>query len=133
MTLKEKIVKFSAEHPGCEYRDIASSVGCSLGTAYYHLNPDYAERHGNHARKRRSDYQRILQVEKGGKCLICGYSKCSFALEFHHLDPSTKGEAVLKSRSLEIARKEMEGCVLLCANCHREFHAGMIELPTGAP
>jgi hypothetical protein len=25
---------------------------------------------------------------KGGKCQICGYNKCTSALEFHHLDPS---------------------------------------------
>ena len=26
----------------------------------------------------------------GGKCKICGYSKYFGALDFHHLDPSTK-------------------------------------------
>lgn len=27
---------------------------------------------------------------KGGKCSVCGYSKCKGALEFHHLDPKEK-------------------------------------------
>lgn len=27
---------------------------------------------------------------KGGKCQICGYNKCTGALEFHHLDPTKK-------------------------------------------
>jgi hypothetical protein len=26
----------------------------------------------------------------GGKCSMCGYSKCLSALEFHHVEPSTK-------------------------------------------
>jgi hypothetical protein len=27
---------------------------------------------------------------KGGRCQICGYDRCTEALEFHHLDPTKK-------------------------------------------
>jgi predicted HNH restriction endonuclease len=26
------------------------------------------------------------------------------------------------------ARKEIQKCILVCANCHREIHAGLIDL-----
>lgn len=65
----------------------------------------------------------------GGKCLNCGYSKSLRALDFHHLDPSKK-EIRLDSRKLAGSSwkrilKEVEKCVLLCANCHREVHEEM--------
>jgi hypothetical protein len=27
---------------------------------------------------------------KGGRCILCGYDRCNAALEFHHLDKTTK-------------------------------------------
>ncbi len=64
--------------------------------------------------------------------MICGYSKCPGALDFHHRDPKKKdfGLAVKGlTRSWEKIQKEIDKCVLVCANCHREIHAGITQLP----
>jgi 5-methylcytosine-specific restriction endonuclease McrA len=62
---------------------------------------------------------------KGGKCCRCGYSKCTSALEFHHLDPAEKDFAI-SGRGCTISwkklEKELEKTILVCANCHREIH-----------
>ena len=62
----------------------------------------------------------------GGKCQVCGYDRCVEALEFHHVDPEEKafniGDRVT---SLEAILPELEKCVLVCANCHREIHCGL--------
>ena len=70
---------------------------------------------------------KIKLVEyKGGCCEKCGYNKCIEALEFHHIDESTKEFAVSGStKSLERQKKEADKCIMLCANCHRELHAGL--------
>lgn len=60
---------------------------------------------------------------KGGKCEHCGYGKYRGALEFHHVDPKSKDLKNFKSYSMERVLKELEKCILLCANCHREKHA----------
>lgn len=63
---------------------------------------------------------------KGGKCFICSYDKCIKALEFHHLDPTQKDFSISTiSKSFETVKSELDKCVLLCANCHREVHAGL--------
>ena len=63
---------------------------------------------------------------KGGSCEVCGYNKCVEALEFHHIDETTKEFAVSGStKSLERQMAEADKCVMLCANCHRELHAGL--------
>lgn len=62
----------------------------------------------------------------GGKCTSCGYNKNLAALEFHHIYPSTKEFAldlrVFSNLSDVKLNIELEKCVLLCANCHREVH-----------
>lgn len=61
---------------------------------------------------------------KGGKCSVCDYSKCISALEFHHSDPSSKDPRLFNKRtvSFETIKSELDKCILLCANCHREIH-----------
>lgn len=63
---------------------------------------------------------------KGGKCEICGYSRCLSALEFHHPNPIDK-EFNISDRisSFEAIQSELDKCHLLCANCHREVHDGL--------
>ncbi len=61
----------------------------------------------------------------GGGCCKCGYNKCDSALEFHHIDRSTKEHrpAKLLFGSWEKIVEELKKCILLCSNCHRELHA----------
>lgn len=65
----------------------------------------------------------------GGKCAICLYSKCSDALEFHHLDPNEKEFGFGRLKSWDVVCEELKKCVLLCSNCHREVHAGVVNIP----
>ena len=63
----------------------------------------------------------------GGSCQICGYDKCVAALEFHHRDPTKKDFAISRfnGTKIEKLKPELDKCALLCANCHRETHAGI--------
>ena len=79
--------------------------------------------------KYRQDIKRQLVEYKGGKCQICGYDKCQEALEFHHLDPNEKSFQISGgTKSFESLKPEVDKCVLLCANCHRELHAGLVQI-----
>ena len=76
---------------------------------------------------------KIKAVEyKGGKCEICSYNKCIEALEFHHKDSTKKDFGISKgpTRSWEKVKNEIDKCMLLCANCHREIH---VEERNGRP
>jgi len=84
------------------------------------------------AGRRRRVIKRTLVEEAGGRCLICGYSRCQRALQFHHLDPATKKFHLGHGghcRSLARSRAEASKCVLLCANCHAEVEAGIVGMP----
>ena len=82
--------------------------------------------------QRRRDKTKELLVEyKGGKCEICGYDRCIGALEFHHINPEEKEFGIGQkgyTRSIEKNKEEVDKCILVCANCHREIHEGLINL-----
>lgn len=66
---------------------------------------------------------------KGGKCFFCGYEKYSGALEFHHINPGEKEFNVNLGnlgKSWERIFAEVDKCVLICSNCHRELHGGLL-------
>jgi hypothetical protein len=69
----------------------------------------------------------------GGKCQCCGYDRAHSALAFHHLDPTIKdfgfGSIIARPQSWEKIVAELRKCILVCHNCHFEFHAGMLQLP----
>ena len=73
----------------------------------------------------------FLIKKAGGKCKICGYDKCSDAFELHHIDPATKlfsiGSANPKHMTWEEVVAEAEKCIMVCSNCHKEIHAGLID------
>lgn len=74
----------------------------------------------------------MLVEKKGGQCILCGYRKSVEALDFHHIDRSTKTFGIslnVLTRSWESIQKEAEKCILVCANCHREIHANLVQLP----
>lgn len=62
----------------------------------------------------------------GDVCQICGYHRSIHALEFHHINPEEKDFSFNKANSVawDIIQPELQKCVLLCANCHREVHDG---------
>jgi hypothetical protein len=76
---------------------------------------------------RHKKHKQILLSKFGGSCMRCGYNKTTSALCFHHLDPLTKSFTIFyeTSRKIEELLKESEKCILLCANCHAEIHAGL--------
>jgi hypothetical protein len=64
-------------------------------------------------------HKKNLVEYKGGKCEICGYSKCVAALEFHH-NTGVKNFGICEKLhySLPHLKSEADLCMLVCANCH---------------
>ena len=84
-------------------------------------------------KKRRKKIRQMSIEYKGGHCEFCGYDRCPEALEFHHLEYPEKDFGISDkwyTRSWERTKTELEKCLLLCANCHREVHSEL-QLPRG--
>lgn len=86
---------------------------------------------GKQSLDRQRNLKQVCIDYKGGECQECGYNKCNAALEFHHLDPNEKDfniSELKKTNFNEQIKSELDKCALLCSNCHREVHAGLIIL-----
>jgi hypothetical protein len=70
----------------------------------------------------------------GRVCSGCGRDGHQALFEFHHLDPSRKEFGITSDgipRRWERVVTELAKCVMLCANCHREVHAGVRQIDQG--
>jgi hypothetical protein len=79
------------------------------------------------AQKIRGERRKQALIDNaGGECILCGYSKNSAALCFHHRNPDDKlfGLDVrsCSNRSETVIIAEAKKCDLLCMNCHTEVH-----------
>lgn len=100
---------------------------CLEGRGYYRCKRCRSEQIVRHRRRLKS----ILVAEAGGKCMICGYDRNQAALQFHHLDPTTKRLEIGRGFGLALRalREEARKCVLLCSNCHAEVEDGATDIP----
>lgn len=91
-------------------------------TKYYRENKkDYPER----TRKKEKILKEIIQDRKK-ECSNCG-EKEKVCLDFHHLrDKKFNLAHGSKTGSITKVLEELEKCIVLCANCHRKLHAGLI-------
>ncbi len=85
----------------------------------------YAKQKHREQAKARGRKRKLMAVDYlGGRCNDCGGQFHPAIFEFHHENPEEKD--LDPSQALQMAwdnfKKELEKCVLLCANCHRYRH-----------
>lgn len=64
----------------------------------------------------------INKYKEAKGCSECGYNKHGVAIDFDHIDPTTKKFNIshrLALTTLTSLFREIRKCRLLCANCHR--------------
>lgn len=106
----------------CKKRFIPKSAAANLRTCCYNCMPEGIQ-------LTRGGFLAKIKEVRGGQCIRCGYNKCFKALEFHHLDPTQKDFTISNDHfKLKEAIEESKKCILLCSNCHKEFHAGLWSL-----
>lgn len=67
----------------------------------------------------------VSQIKKTLRCAKCGEGR-EYCLDFHHIDPNEKEDTIARMTSnnykLDVVLSEIKKCIVLCSNCHREFH-----------
>ncbi len=67
---------------------------------------------------------KVFGYKKNIGCQVCGYNKCSSALDFHHRSSEKKIIDVsrLTTSKWEDFLSEAKKCIVVCRNCHAEIH-----------
>lgn len=101
-----------------------------MNKAYTKCRKQDQERYQQVAKERYSaNVIRMREWKSARGCRLCSetFAQC---LDLHHLDPTVKDfnpcEAYCMSWDSFI--KEAAKCVVLCANCHRKVHAGVLTI-----
>ena len=87
-------------------------------------NPDWvAKRNIRNRDWHRAAKQRAVEY-MGSKCHDCLNVYPNYVYDFHHLDGDTKldNPSALLNKSWDRAKQELDKCIMVCANCHRERH-----------
>lgn len=88
-----------------------------------HPNKHHKQQSRQHQRTRKRNLKFIREYKLNHGCSNCGYKESSVALDFHHINPTTKLNSISRLAndcySLHKIKLEMKKCTILCANCHR--------------
>ena len=65
----------------------------------------------------------LNEYKASRSCKKCGENRF-YLLDFHHINPDEKDYGIARRAhtNLSTLMPEINKCVVLCANCHREFH-----------
>lgn len=70
-----------------------------------------------------------VQEKSKLKCANCPETEAA-CLDFHHVKGKDRaiGEGLHRGWNIERIKAEMRRCVVICSNCHRKLHAGLIKI-----
>jgi hypothetical protein len=86
------------------------------------------EKHKQRCKKYCRNYKLLCLEYKGGCCEHCGLEDIPDVYDFHHRNPAEKDFEISKKLSRQSTKldaeimRELDKCLLLCANCHRRIH-----------
>lgn len=66
----------------------------------------------------------FLEIKKTLSCKKCGENR-HWVLDFHHTNPAEKDTEIsnlLRYNNKQRILSELDKCIVLCANCHRDIH-----------
>lgn len=96
---------------------------------YYKMNIDYHKKYiiAQNIKRRIESLNKINSYKSSKGCKYC-IEKEPCCLEFHHLRDKFDdvSKMVQNGYSWKRIEKEISKCDLVCANCHRKIHAGLI-------
>lgn len=96
---------------------------CVRKTTLINYNKNKSKWNETTRKNKRLTRDKINKYKDSCCCLKCG-EKRNYVLDFHHLDPKIKDFQIAQgsAKGWKKILLEIDKCIILCSNCHREFH-----------
>ena len=110
------------------FQSICKQCLIKLNQDRYKTNKNKTQKQAQNACYKLRSITNDIKTKYG--CCVC-FEKTPCCLDFHHLDGDTKDNIVSNLVALKNKVKlieEINKCCVLCANCHRKYHNGLIKL-----
>ena len=95
-------------------------------------DPEYKKKHyANRQNRAKQNKKNLTDLKESISCSACDEYYPACCMDYHHLDPSIKEKGVsqmISGNSWKKIEEEISKCILVCANCHRKIHEGLITL-----
>lgn len=94
-----------------------------LDKEYYLSNATRRSSIRERAKRDKAEVKNFIKTYKEcHPCIKCGESRCH-VLDFHHINNDKEKEvSSITTWGLKRVQAEISKCVVLCSNCHRDFH-----------
>lgn len=106
---------------GKGYQHLCKECRSKWFKEHYQKNKDYYLKRNKEAIRKTREW--FIDYKSTLSCSVCGENHPA-CLDFHHTDPKQKEDTVgnLIRHSKSKLLKEIDKCIILCANCHRKHH-----------
>ena len=120
---KSDFSKNAARYDGLQ----AQCKQCKKASDAKHYSENKEKQLQRNKDNRKACLQEVAEYKAKSGCKVCGERE-SCCLDFHHPnDDKETGVSVLACAACRNKLwKEIAKCVVVCANCHRKIHAGLI-------
>jgi len=84
--------------------------------------------------RQREAARKVVALAKSYGCSVCSEREPA-CLDFHHVTGSKEfslGDVMRGRYSVSRIEAELAKCIVVCANCHRKIHAGLLAPDLGA-
>lgn len=88
----------------------------------YYLKGKEKERLLKKNKQKRQEIRELIRYKKSIPCMDCKKEYPYYVMDFDHRDPKQKKFTVASMTNkgnIELVKKEIEKCDVVCANCHR--------------
>lgn len=95
------------------------------GQSHYNKNKQQVIQRSRANRNRGNFW--YTQFKNTLECMNCGENHPS-CLEFHHMSSVDKQNEPSNIYKWETFKREISQCIVVCANCHRKIHSGVLSV-----
>lgn len=98
---------------------------------YHHAERDKEEHERQRKERREKKRYWINRIKAELGCKNCGEDE-RVCLCYHHTNPEEKEFELSDAAGIDLGKEkikeELQKCEVLCANCHRKVHAGVLDI-----